>query len=84
MWGKTMAVYLNDVVYLSSDLTDPHRRMSWLVHEMVHHLQKQNGMDLSDCETLSRAEANAYAAQNRYLTSNGHVPQVISQGKWCH
>lgn len=84
--GQTFAVYLDGVVILSSHLDDqPLKRMGWLVHEMVHALQDQAGMDLNDCATVSMAEAQAYAVQNRYLTSNGHLPQVLTQAKgWCH
>lgn len=84
MGGKTMAVYLNGVVYLSTDLTDPIRTMGWAIHEMTHHHQVTHGMNLTDCDTLSKAEIQAYAAQNRFLVQMGHLPHAMPQAKWCH
>lgn len=43
---------------------------SFIVHELVHFLQhRRDGDDLfADCTRVMAAEAQAYAAQNRYLT----------------
>ena len=42
---------------------------SYIVHELVHYLQHRRDGDalFADCPRVMQAEAEAYAAQNRYL-----------------
>lgn len=67
-----VALYDTDrrrILYRDSlDMNDPIDQ-SFIVHELVHHLQHQRDGDalFSTCPNALAAETDAYAAQNRYL-----------------
>lgn len=67
-----VALYDTDrrrILYRDSlDMNDPVDQ-SFVVHELVHHLQHLRDGDalFSSCQRALAAEADAYAAQNRYL-----------------
>lgn len=67
-----IAVYDTDRVEIlyqdTLDLRDE-TDQSYLVHELVHHLQHRRDGDalFADCQRVMAAETEAYAAQNRYL-----------------
>lgn len=62
-------------IYLSKniDLTTPLGR-AVLVHELVHYLQYQQGLDRS-VACMRALEASAYAAQAEYLKQHGTQPR---------
>lgn len=67
-----IAVYDTDrseILYRDTlDLRDE-TDQSFIVHELIHHLQHRRDGDalFADCPRVMQAEAEAYAAQNRYL-----------------
>ena len=65
-----VAAYRNGAIYLR-DQWDPSDvwQASYLVHEMIHHLQDQAGMHPANpsCEDAWRLELQAYELQNRWL-----------------
>ena len=82
------AYYLRDEgVFIDDTLDiefDEHAR-SILLHELVHHLQAQNGRfdgARKSCLTSDRAEAEAYALQNEYLESI-HSTHRIALSGWA-
>ena len=58
------------------DLDGPVGR-SYLLHELVHHLQYANGQDAHGC--VGRLEAEAYRVQARYLRKHGHTEEASRQ-----
>lgn len=67
-----IAVYDTDrreILYRDTlDLRDE-TDQSFIVHELIHHLQHRRDGDalFADCPSVMRAETEAYGAQNRYL-----------------
>ena len=66
---------LSDELNIEHDLYD----RSILLHELVHHVQHVNakfGELHTSCERRAVAEQEAYALQNRYLTTSGYSQPV--------
>jgi len=58
---------------------------SILFHELVHHVQVENGShaEFDECYRWGKREAEAYALQNRFLFSLGLSSGVLNPGKIC-
>lgn len=58
-------------IYLNSNTVDVKtlHGFSYLIHEMVHHLQ---GNELYNAETCPKLEQEAYNAQEKFLSDNGY------------
>ncbi len=58
---------------------------SILFHELVHHVQFENGSHAGhgDCHRWGRRETEAYALQNRYLFALGLSAGALNPGKVC-
>lgn len=65
-------------------LTDRYHQ-SILFHELVHHVQFENGSHAGhgDCHRWSRRESEAYALQNRFLFALGLSAGALNPGKVC-
>lgn len=74
-------VFIDDSLDVEHDV---HAR-SILLHELVHHVQAQSGRfdSMRDaCRRSNRAEAEAYALQNRYLVSI-HSNHRVAMTGWA-
>jgi len=58
---------------------------SILFHELVHHVQVENGShaEHGDCHRWGKRENEAYALQNRFLLALGLSSGAINPGKIC-
>jgi len=58
---------------------------SILFHELVHHVQVENGSHFGDdeCHRWGKREEEAYALQNRFLFSLGLASHALNPGKIC-
>lgn len=58
---------------------------SVLFHELVHHVQFENGSHVGheECHRWGRREMEAYALQNRYLYALGLSAGALNPGKVC-
>lgn len=83
---KVRAIYLRgEGVYLDEtlDLAGNTLDRSILMHELVHHVQAVSGgygAHPLDCERWNKAEIEAYALQNRYLTEMNTGTRVSMMG----
>ena len=63
--------FSNKIYYLKGmDLNDPINR-SILVHEFIHHIQRDIHGDTTDCERWYSNEHEAYSKQKQYLMKKG-------------
>lgn len=82
--GSARGMYLGgDEVFITNRF-DPETSIvaqSYIVHEMVHYLQKQKqkreGIQRTDmCESAKQMEREAYSAQNKFLEAKHHKLRV--------
>lgn len=74
----TDAIYVDDRLQLTRDVT----AQSFLVHEMVHYLQRLTGKigdsaALETCEQRMMLEMEAYRVQNRFLAAMGSMERIM-------
>lgn len=73
---KYKALYFaetNELVYLNTLNMDTDFNKSIIVHELVHALQKKkHGTVLRSCQELVDMEAQAYTAQDHWMSIHGH------------
>lgn len=72
------AMYYQGNVYYSTDLRmDDILAKSIIVHEFVHHLQREKVGDTYDCAMWYRKEKEAYRIQAAYLRDHGYDDKIV-------
>ena len=81
------AVYHEGTIHLpaGTDLTDTRHR-SFVLHELVHHLQREAGAIMDPDPCVSPIEREAYAVQFAFLESRGIADPIkwLDMDPWLH